>query len=91
MGRRFPEMVLGGRYASGFNPTLAQGAALAHEPTLLRKNGRAWVSAGHFGLDQGILVLMIENHRTGSLWRSMRECPIVRAGLERADFRSGWL
>jgi hypothetical protein len=79
MGTRFPEMVPSSRYASGFNPTLAQS------------DGRAWVSAGHFGLDQGIVVMMIENHRTGSLWRSMRECPIVRAGLERADFRSGWL
>ena len=76
---RYPEMHAGQRYASSFNPTLA-GA-----------DGRAWVSSGHFGLDQGIVVMMIENHRTGLLWRLMRDCPYVVAGLRRAGFRGGWL
>ncbi len=40
-------------------------------------DGRAWVSAGHFGLDQGIVVLMIENHRTQLIWRLMRDCPFI--------------
>jgi len=77
--RRYPETMSGGRYASGFNPTLA-GA-----------DGRAWVSAGHFGLDQGIVVMMIENHRSGMIWRLMRHCPYIRAGLHHASFRGGWL
>ena len=52
---------------------------------------RGWVSEGFFGLDQGLVVLMIENHRSGLLWRLMRECPPVRTGLERAGFEGGWL
>ena len=67
------------RYASGFNPTLA-GA-----------DPRAWVSRGHYGLDQGIVVMMIENYRTQLIWRLMRDCPFVATGLRRAGFRGGWL
>ncbi|MEO5677314.1 MAG: glucoamylase family protein, partial [Usitatibacter sp.] len=33
-----------------------------------------WVSPWHFGLNQGPIILMIENYRTGMLWRLMREC-----------------
>ena len=76
---RYPEMRSDSRYASGFNPSLA-GA-----------DRGAWVSPGHFGLDQGIVLLMIENHRTGLIWRLMRDCPYIRAGLRHAGFRGGWL
>jgi hypothetical protein len=79
MHRRYPEMLSGQQYASSFNPTLANA------------NRRAWVSAGHFGLDQGIVLMMIENHRTQMIWRLMRDCPYVGTGLRRAGFRGGWL
>jgi hypothetical protein len=79
MYRRYPEMLSGQRYASSFNPTLAG------------PDRRVWVSAGHFGLDQGVVVMMIENHRTELIWRLMRDCPQVGTGLRRAGFRGGWL
>jgi hypothetical protein len=79
MQLRYPEMLSESRYASGFNPSLATA------------DHRAWVSPGHFGLDQGIVVMMIENHRTGLIWRLMRDCPYMRAGLRHAGFRGGWL
>ncbi|MHA4807865.1 glucoamylase family protein [Flavitalea flava] len=50
-----------------------------------------WVSPWHFGLNQGPIVLMIENYRTGMLWQLMRNCPYITAGLRRAQFRGGWL
>jgi hypothetical protein len=50
-----------------------------------------WVSPWHFGIDQGPIVLMIENYRTGLLWRVMRRCPYLVAGLRRAGFSKGWL
>ena len=50
-----------------------------------------WISEGSFGLDQGMIVLMIENHRSGLLWRLGRGNPFVRAGLRRAGFSGGWL
>jgi hypothetical protein len=51
----------------------------------------AWISEGEFALDQGMIVLMIENYLSGEPWRWMRGVPCVRAGLERAGFAGGWL
>ncbi len=50
-----------------------------------------WVSSWHFGLHQGPVVLMIENYRSGLVWRLMRECPPLVLGLRRAGFAGGWL
>jgi len=50
-----------------------------------------WVSPWHFGLNQGPVILMIENHRSGLLWELMRSCPYVAGGLKRAGFTGGWL
>ena len=50
-----------------------------------------WVSPWHFGLNQGPIVLMIENHRSGLLWRLMRKCEPISTGLLRAGFTGGWL
>jgi hypothetical protein len=79
MMTRYPEMLTAERFASSFNPSLADA------------DGRAWFSAGHYGLDQGIVLLMIENHRSGLLWQLMRACPYIRSGLGCAGFRDGWL
>jgi len=79
MLQRYPEMLSAQQYASSFNPTLASA------------DRGAWVSAGHFGLDQGIVLMMIENHRSELIWRLMRDCPYIGAGLRCAGFRGGWL
>ena len=50
-----------------------------------------WVSPYHFGLNQGPIVLMIENYRTGLLWSLMRKCSYLATGLRRAGFKGGWL
>ncbi len=50
-----------------------------------------WVSPWHFGLNQGPIILMIENYRTGFLWRLMQKCSYVASGLRRAQFQGGWL
>jgi hypothetical protein len=65
--------------AGGFNPTLGEAGA----------NG--WISQQTFGLDQGIIVLMVENYRTGLLWRLGRGNAYIRTGLRRAGFSGGWL
>jgi hypothetical protein len=61
--------------------------------TFTGKSGstRPWVSPFHFGLNQGPIVLMIENYRTGLLWRLTRQCPHLAIGLRRAGFAGGWL
>jgi hypothetical protein len=50
-----------------------------------------WVSPFHYGLNQGPIVLMIENYRSGLLWRLMRQCAYLVTGLRRAGFWGGWL
>jgi hypothetical protein len=50
-----------------------------------------WVSPWHYGLNQGPVILMLENHRSGLLWRLMRDCPYIVTGLRRAGFAGGWL
>jgi hypothetical protein len=50
-----------------------------------------WVTPYHFGIDQGPVVLMIENYRTGLIWNIIRRCPAVVTGLRRAGFTGGWL
>ncbi len=50
-----------------------------------------WVSPWHFGLNQGPIVLMIENYRSGLLWELMRGCAYVASGLRQAGFTGGWL
>ena len=79
MTQRYPEMRTGMQYASSFNPTVATTEA------------RVWVSPGRFGLDQGIVTMMIENYRSQLIWRLMRSCPYLITGLRRAGFRGGWL
>ena len=54
-------------------------------------NPHAWVSPWHFGLNQGPIVLMMENYRTDFLWRLTRDCEYVVSGLRRAGFAGGWL
>ena len=50
-----------------------------------------WESPWHYGLNQGPIVLMIENYRTGLLWQWMQHCPYLITGLRRAGFSEGWL
>ena len=45
-----------------------------------------WICAERLGINQGPMVAMIENHRSGLLWELMRDCDVVKRGLERAGF-----
>ena len=50
-----------------------------------------WVDNEQLGIDQGPIELMIENWRSGLVWKVMRKNPYIRKGLERAGFTGGWL
>ena len=68
-------------FKATFNATFSGRGDLSHP----------WVSPFHYGLNQGPIVLMIENYRSGLVWKLMRECPYLVAGLRRAGFQGGWL
>ena len=76
---RYPDMIQESRLPNSFNPTLPEGSL------------SGWVSEGYFGLDQGILVMMIENYRSKLIWNLMRRCTYIGDGLRRAGFTGGWL
>jgi hypothetical protein len=50
-----------------------------------------WFDNQYLAIDQGPMLLMIENYRTGAVWALMRTNPFIAKGLERAGFRGGWL
>ena len=47
-----------------------------------------WYADTFLAIDQGPIVVMIENHRTGLLWNLFMAVPQVQAGLRRLDFAS---
>jgi hypothetical protein len=49
---------------------------------------QGWYADTFLAIDQGPIVLMIENHRTGLLWRLFMSVPEVQAGLRRLGFSS---
>jgi hypothetical protein len=79
--RAYPHMENEYGLVSSFNPTFSG-----------RDCGRdGWISKNHFALDQGPVILMIENYRSGLIWRLLRSCHSLARGLRRAGFRGGWL
>ena len=47
-----------------------------------------WFAPTWLAIDQGPIVCMIENHRSGLLWRLFMSAPEVRRGLRRLGFSS---
>lgn len=50
-----------------------------------------WYAKSHLAIDQGPIVAMIENYRTGLIWRLFMSCPEIKTGLKKLDFQSPWL
>jgi hypothetical protein len=81
INQEYPEMTSEYGFKCSYNPTFTSGDRMR----------KGWVSKGYYGLDQGPIVMMIENYRSGLIWRLMRKCPYVIEGLRRAGFKGGWL
>ena len=50
-----------------------------------------WYAGSHLAIDQAPIVVMIENYRSGLLWRLFMSCPEIKAGLKKLGFQSPWL
>jgi hypothetical protein len=90
MRRRYGDPLFG-RYGfvDAFNPTLATPGPPLHHGRIV--SGVSWVDADYLGIDQGPIVTMIENWRSGFVWNLMRQNGDVVRGLCRAGFRGGWI
>lgn len=47
-----------------------------------------WYPKRYLGIDQGPIVVMIENGRTGLLWDLFMSCPEIKLGLKKLGFES---
>ncbi len=75
----YPALVKEGCLPGGFNPSLPGDGP------------EGWVDDRIVGLDQGLVVMMIENWRSGLIWELTRSIPAFSHGLSRAGFAGGWL
>ena len=68
-------------YKCSYNPTFTSDDNGAH----------GWMSQGYYAIDEGPVVLMIENHRADFIWKLTRGCSYISTGLRAAGFEGGWL
>ena len=47
-----------------------------------------WYAPSFLAIDQGPIIVMIENYRTGLLWNLFMGCPEIKKGLAKLDFKS---
>lgn len=75
-------------FLDALNPTFRLDVPVQHgrvDPEL------GWFDTDYLGIDQGPILIMIENWRSGLVWRTMRRDPYLVAGLRAAGFAGGWL
>jgi hypothetical protein len=75
-------------FIDSFNPTYEFAGRVQHGRVV---PGRGWFDTDYLGIDQGPILLMIENYRTGLLWELMKTNPYFVRGLCRAGFTGGWI
>ncbi len=50
------------------------------------KPGSTWVAKAYLAIDQGPIVVMIENHRTALLWNLFMQNEDIQSGLDKLEF-----
>jgi hypothetical protein len=76
-------------FLDAFNPTFQlQDVTLGHGKVVPEVG---WFDTDYLGIDQGPILAMIENYRSGLVWRVMRRNPHIVRGLRAAGFTGGWL
>ena len=81
LDEKYPYIISKYGFRCSYNPTFSDEG----------DEGKGWIAQGYYGLDQGPIVMMIENHLSELLWTLMKACPYIVEGLRRAGFAGGWL
>ena len=76
-------------FLDSFNPTLTERQGRLQHGRIVP--GLGWVDGDYLGIDQGPIVIQIENHRSAIVWERMQGDPNLVRGLKRAGFTGGWL
>lgn len=77
--KAYPDALNNGQFVGAINPSLPGDT------------DAGWVAPACFGIDQGLVVMMIENARTGLIWELTRNSPQFKKGLIQLRFSGGWL
>ena len=75
-------------FLDAFNLTLTEPVETQHGAVV---PDVGWIADDYLGIDQGPIVAMIENYRSGLVWEVMRNDPHIVRGLCTAGFSGGWL
>ncbi|MGH8233428.1 MAG: GH39 family glycosyl hydrolase [Rhodanobacteraceae bacterium] len=75
----YPRVLRNGQFVGAINPSLPGDGP------------EGWVAPACFGIDQGLVVMMIENARSGLIWELTRNSLLFKTGLKRMGFGGGWL
>src|SRR3546814_4991714 len=76
-------------FKDAFNPSFTFVDAGSRSGTVDPVQG--WVANDYLGIDQGPILTMMENHRSGLVWKVMRKNPHIVRGLKRIGFTGGSL
>lgn len=76
-------------FKDAFNPSFTFADEGSRSGTVDPVHG--WVANDYLGIDQGPILAMMENHRSGLVWKVMRKNPHIVRGLKRIGFTGGWL
>lgn len=75
-------------FLDSFNPTFQFDVRPQHGRII---PGLGWFDTDYLGIDQGPIVLQIENYNSELVWKYLRRSPYLIRGLQRAGFTGGWL
>ncbi|MCR6722252.1 MAG: hypothetical protein NVV59_18620 [Chitinophagaceae bacterium] len=50
-----------------------------------------WYAGSHLAIDQGPIIIMIENYRSGLLWDLFTSCPEIKTGMQALGFNAPYL
>jgi hypothetical protein len=68
-------------FKDSFNPTY----------TFDPKHPGGWFDVDYLGIDQGPILIQLENYETGLIWNTLKKNPYIVNGLRKAGFTGGWL
>ena len=69
----------------------AHSLAAPAQPGAAQPGAEGWFDDQYLAIDQGPILLMIENYRSGFVWDLLKRSRYVTAGLRKAGFTGGWL
>jgi hypothetical protein len=55
------------------------------------KKQKGWFDPDYLGIDQGPILIQLENYQTDLIWKIMKQNKYIINGLKKAGFTGGWL